>query len=183
MGNNPTVSNCHPTYSDGNKYLHIDLVFRKTKDDRKPSLFIEDQCFLKLMDREITRNQNHNWIAPLPFKYSRSFFQSIVIKQWTEQGPWYFFTQGPSETSARYGVMQALLENGHVERAPEPKLNREYYYLPIFSVYYPQKKNRIKLIQLQNIRVFLPNWWSFNSAKSGSFLKFKERHFDISCNC
>lgn len=42
--------------------------------------------------------------------------------------------------------MQALLENGHAERAPEPELNREYWYLPIFGVYHPQKKDRIRMV-------------------------------------
>lgn len=52
-------------------YLHVDPVFRQTKDDNKPALSIEDQCFLELMDREMTRDQNHIWVAPLPFKHSR----------------------------------------------------------------------------------------------------------------
>lgn len=42
-------------------------MFQKTKDDDKQALSIEDQTFLQIMDREAYQDDNHSWVAPLPF--------------------------------------------------------------------------------------------------------------------
>lgn len=58
-------------------YMHIDhtledFLFRTSKNDNKPCMYIEDQRFLDLMDSEMEQDENHNWIAPLPFKHSHT---------------------------------------------------------------------------------------------------------------
>lgn len=42
-------------------------IFRRTKDDDKVGLSIEDKLFLELMDREMFMDNTNSWVAPLPF--------------------------------------------------------------------------------------------------------------------
>ena len=42
--------------------------------------------------------------------------------------------------------MQALLDNGHAERAPKLEHNAECWYLPLFGVYHPKKRDRIRIV-------------------------------------
>ena len=42
--------------------------------------------------------------------------------------------------------MQALFDNGHAERAPELHPSDEVWYLPLFGVYHPKKKDRIRIV-------------------------------------
>lgn len=143
-----TQFNGRPTALDPcDSYLHVDSVFRTTKDDNKPSLSIEDQHFLDLMDREMTRDKNHNWVAPLPFKHSRPPLPNNR-HQAMDRARNFDISLRKDPVKHRHALefMQALLKNGHAEIAPEPELNREYWYLPIFGVYHPQKKDRIRMV-------------------------------------
>lgn len=131
-----TQFNGRPTALDPcDSYLHVDPVFRTTKDDNKPSLSIEDQRFLELMDREMTRDQNRNRVAPLPFKPSRQPLPNNR-HQAMDRARNFDIPLRKDPVNRRHALefMQALLENGHTERAPEPELNQEDWYLPIFGV-------------------------------------------------
>ena len=46
-------------------------VFVKTSDDEKPGLSIEDRAFLEIMDSSFVRDDDGNWICPLPLKANR----------------------------------------------------------------------------------------------------------------
>lgn len=46
-------------------------VFLKTELDDKLGPSIEDQKFLKLMNREFDKDLHGHWIAPLPFRSTR----------------------------------------------------------------------------------------------------------------
>lgn len=46
-------------------------VFQKSPDDEKPGLSCEDREFLRLMDREFTKDFEGYWTAPLPFRSDR----------------------------------------------------------------------------------------------------------------
>ncbi|XP_061691876.1 uncharacterized protein LOC133509143 isoform X1 [Syngnathoides biaculeatus] len=46
-------------------------VFVRTEDDNKPALSFEDETFLEIMQAEFKRDEQNNWIAPLPFRTPR----------------------------------------------------------------------------------------------------------------
>ncbi|VDI12397.1 Hypothetical predicted protein [Mytilus galloprovincialis] len=98
------------------------------------------------MDTEMKRDDNsHSWIAPLPFKpnckqlpnnrtqalhRARSFDASL--------------RKDPVKRQHDSEFMTALIENGHAERASVLEPNSECWYLPLFGIYNPQKKDRIR---------------------------------------
>jgi hypothetical protein len=49
-----------------------DTIFERTTNDDKPGLSVEDRLFLQKMDKELDKDDNGNWVAPLPFKDNRS---------------------------------------------------------------------------------------------------------------
>lgn len=42
--------------------------------------------------------------------------------------------------------MQKILDNQHVELAPPTQSGKEYWYLPFFGVYHPQKPTQIRVV-------------------------------------
>ena len=122
--------NGRPTTLDPcDNYIHVDhtsedSLFRTSRNDNKPSLSIEDKRFLDLMDREMERDENHNWIAPLPFKPSRPSLPNNR-RQAVDRAKKFYSSlrKDPVKQQHAFEFMQALLENGHAEKAPEPKSN------------------------------------------------------------
>lgn len=83
----------------------------------------------------MTRDQNRNRVAPLPFKPSRQPLPNNR-HQAMDRARNFDIPLRKDPVNRRHALefMQALLENGHTERAPEPELNQEDWYLPIFGV-------------------------------------------------
>jgi hypothetical protein len=50
--------------------------------------------------------------------------------------------------------MQGLFDAEHIERAPELNPSDECWYLPLFGIYHPQKKDRIRGVFDSQIKVF-----------------------------
>jgi hypothetical protein len=48
-------------------------VFQRTKDDERTAPSIEDRLFLQIMDREVYKDKENSWVAPLPFKQPRQY--------------------------------------------------------------------------------------------------------------
>ncbi|XP_034079405.1 uncharacterized protein LOC117550916 [Gymnodraco acuticeps] len=46
-------------------------VFRKTPDDDKPALSVDDKVFLRIMENEVYMDDENHWVAPLPFRFPR----------------------------------------------------------------------------------------------------------------
>ncbi len=46
-------------------------LFKRTENDSKPALSIEDEVFLKTMEREVFQDDSNSWVAPLPFRSPR----------------------------------------------------------------------------------------------------------------
>jgi len=55
-------------------------VFIKTKDDNKLGRCIEDMEFLKIMDSELCKNDQGNWVSPLPFRIPRPTLPSNKLQ-------------------------------------------------------------------------------------------------------
>ncbi|XP_076869614.1 uncharacterized protein LOC143519746 [Brachyhypopomus gauderio] len=43
-------------------------VFESSRDDNKPALSMDDKSFLTIMDKEVYQDDDHSWVAPLPFR-------------------------------------------------------------------------------------------------------------------
>ncbi|VDI26079.1 Hypothetical predicted protein [Mytilus galloprovincialis] len=123
-------------------------LFKTTKDDDKPSLSIEDRSFLELMDTEMKRDDNsHNWIAPLPFKPNRKQLPNNRTQALHRARSFdATLRKDPVKRQHVNEFMTALFENGHAERAPVLEPNSECWYLPLFGIYNPQKKDRIRIV-------------------------------------
>ena len=144
-----------PTYSilascDNRIHVSEDIIdkcdiFQRKEDDNKPGLSLEDKKFLSLMDNEMKRDESGKWMAPLPFKNERPYLpnnrkQALDRARSLDQS-----LRKDSVKKEHFHVfMQALLDSGHAELAPQLELNQEHWYLPLFGVYHPQKKDRIR---------------------------------------
>jgi hypothetical protein len=122
-----------------------DIIFQQSENDNKPTMSIEDKAFLSIMDKEMCKDIDGRWMAPLPFKQDRerlpnnrklaldralSFDQNLV--------------RNPLKLEHFETFMQGLFDAEHIERAPELNPSDECWYLPLFGIYHPQKKDRIR---------------------------------------
>ncbi|XP_056001793.1 uncharacterized protein LOC130048768 [Ostrea edulis] len=120
-------------------------VFKRTSTDNQPSLSCEDREFLAQMDSDMKKDSSGHWIAPLPLKRTRLILPNnrqqaldraisldrSLIKNSTKKTHFLEF-------------MRNLFEAGHIELAPQLPPNTECWYLPLFGVYHPQKKDKIR---------------------------------------
>lgn len=59
-------------YKGASRENHLGCsVFRRTRDDNKLALSVEDHLFLEIMDSEFSRDSDNSWVGPLPFRYPR----------------------------------------------------------------------------------------------------------------
>ena len=120
-------------------------VFELAYDDNRPSMSIEDQEFLAQMDRDMKKDPSGNWIAPLPFRTVRPFLpnnrqQALDRAVGLDNN----LVRNPTKKKHFLEFMNGLFEAGHVELAPPLEQNTECWYLPLFGVYHPQKKDKIR---------------------------------------
>ncbi|XP_061886479.1 uncharacterized protein LOC133637538 [Entelurus aequoreus] len=122
-------------------------VFCQTKNDNKLAPSMEDLLFLKIMDNEFTQNESKSWVAPLPFREPRKILpnnrQYAVSRLKSLQRT---LIKNPEMQSHLTDFMQKMKDNGHAELAPPVQKNKEYWYLPFFGVYHPQKKSQIRVV-------------------------------------
>lgn len=65
----------------GKEYLRGNIdklgsaVFKTTRDDDKPALSMDSQCFLDIMERKVYQDEGNSWVAPFPFRPPDSAFQ------------------------------------------------------------------------------------------------------------
>ena len=48
-----------------------DTIFQRSDNDNKPAMFIKDKAFLSIMDKDMCKDIDGRWMAPLPFKQDR----------------------------------------------------------------------------------------------------------------
>lgn len=122
-----------------------DDVFVRTQEDDKVGLSIEDKLFLEKMKTDLSKNELGNWEAPLPFKEHRP---RLPIN-----GPMGFhratmfdtnLCRNPIKRDHFIAFMQKLFDNKHAELAPPVKPDEEVWYLPVFGVNHPRKKDQIR---------------------------------------
>ncbi|XP_077137605.1 uncharacterized protein LOC143803713 [Ranitomeya variabilis] len=122
-------------------------VFHTTKDDNKVALSIEDKEFLKIMDSGFFKNESDRWVAPLPFKASRTRLPNN-----REQALSRFISlqrtlkNKPEMKEHFIAFMDKIFRNDHAEPAPPLQADEECWYLPSFGVYHPRKPKQIRVV-------------------------------------
>lgn len=125
--------------------FEINDLFGRSDDDEKLGMSIEDVQFMQLMDSELVKDCDGNFTAPLPFRSPRqrlpnnrgqAFKRAKILHASLERNPVkkeHFVT-----------FMQGIIDNGHAEVAPPLNSQEECWYLPLFGVYHPKKKDKIR---------------------------------------
>lgn len=128
-----------PSYETG--------LFERTAHDDKIGLSIEDKEFLCIMDQEFQKDKSDHWTAPLPFRKSRPRLpnnkpQALKRARILDTS----LKKDPVKRQHFFQFMDKLLENGHAEEAPPIQTSDECWYLPVFGVYHPQKRDQIRAV-------------------------------------
>lgn len=122
-------------------------VFMKTEHDNEPALSFEDETFLKIMHTGFKRNEQNNWIAPLPFRLPRPRLPNNRAQALSRLNSLRrTLNKNPEMKEQFVSFMEKLFENGHAESAPPLLDDTECWYLPIFGVYHPQKPGQIRVV-------------------------------------
>ncbi|KAL2082436.1 hypothetical protein ACEWY4_022254 [Coilia grayii] len=157
-------------------------VFDRTEQDNKLAPSVEDEIFLKIMDKEVYRNDSQSWVAPLPFRQPR---QRLLNNR--EQALKRFeslqrnLTRRQEMQQQYVAFMGKLLENDHAEIAPTLREEEECWYLPSFAVFHPQKPGQIRVVfdssaqhsgmSLNNVLLSGPD---LNNSLLGVLMRFRK---------
>lgn len=124
-----------------------ELVFSHSKEDDKLAPSIEDEIFLQIMNKEFKKDDSNSWVAPLPFRSPRprlpnnreqALSRLMSLRRTLNRKP---------EMKHHFiDFMEDIFKNGHAEPAPPPEPDKEYWYLPSFGVYHPQKPGKIRIV-------------------------------------
>lgn len=130
-----------------NKLVIKDNIFMKTEHDEKVSPSIEDKIFLELMDKGFQKNSDGRWEAPLPFRTERQRLpnnksQAVNRALSLDRS----LKHNPIKKEHVTAFMNKIFEKGHVEEAPPVPDTKEQWYLPMFGVYHPQKRDSIRMV-------------------------------------
>nr|XP_054596974.1 uncharacterized protein LOC129163443 [Nothobranchius furzeri] len=185
----PIPSNTNVKQSGAGTGLEDD-VFCQTKNDNKLAPSMEDLSFLKIMDDEFKQDENKSWVAPLPFRRPRKILpnnrQYAVSRLKSLQRT---LKKNPEMQSHFIDFMQKMLDNGHAEVAPPVQENKEYWYLPFFGVYHPQKPSQIRVVFDSNARFegmslndVLLSGPNLNNSLLGVLLRFRKHQVAITAD-
>ncbi|XP_069108972.1 uncharacterized protein [Argopecten irradians] len=130
-----------------NKLLVKNNIFAKTEQDEKPAHSIEDTIFLDLMDEDFRRNSDGYWEAPLPFRPQRQPLpnnrpQALNRALSLDRS----IRRNPIKKDHVSAFMDKIFQKGHAEEAPPIPDTVERWYLPMFGVYHPKKKESIRMV-------------------------------------
>lgn len=165
-------------------------VFCQTKNDNKLAPSMEDLSFLKIMDNEFTQDVSKSWVAPLPFRQPRKILpnnrQYAVSRLKSLQRT---LSKNPQMQSYFIDFMEKMLDNGHAELAPPVQEDKEYWYLPFFGVYHPQKLSQIRVVfdssaqfqgmSLNDVLLSGPN---LNNSLLGVLVRFRKHKVAITAD-
>ena len=112
--------------------------------DDSLSRSIEERKFVDLMVKE-GGLKNGKWTAPLPFKQLRDRLpnnrhQALKRAQILQTS----MARDPTKREHMLTFMEGVISQGHAEVAPPLQANEECWYLPLFGVYHPKKKDKIR---------------------------------------
>ncbi|VDI56725.1 Hypothetical predicted protein [Mytilus galloprovincialis] len=122
-------------------------LFKLEPDDNRQGMSIEDKKFMRLMSDEIQQDENQNWTAPLPFKESRPLLPNNRLQALNRARAFDIsLRKDPVKKQHVLDFMKTLFDNNHAERALNTETPNEMWYLPMFGVYHPKKKDRIRVV-------------------------------------
>ena len=123
-----------------------DPIFKRTRNDEKQALSIEDQHFLRIMDEHLVKGPDGRWIAPLPFREGRPTLpnnRSFALHRAKTLDN--ALRRNPKKRDHMLQFMARVLADGHAEVA-SPNPGTEVWYLPLFGVYHPKKVEKIRVV-------------------------------------
>ncbi|XP_061169198.1 uncharacterized protein LOC133178524 [Saccostrea echinata] len=144
------LSNGRPTMMipcDSEIKIDFDSIFRRTDQDEKPGLSVEDKDFLNIIGSGIQKTDQGHWMAPLPFRSTRRTLPNN--KEAAERRARSFDASLKHNGQKREHVidfMQKLFDNNHAEKAPDLDEGNECWYLPLFGVYHTKKPDSIRMV-------------------------------------
>ncbi|XP_062607667.1 uncharacterized protein LOC134269481 [Saccostrea cucullata] len=120
-------------------------IFKRRHDDNIIGHSVEDREFLNLMEKEMKISACGNWTAPLPFRKDRpplpnnkpmALKRAMILDSSLKK----------NDRKCQHFVtfMDKVIHSGAAEIAPELKDGQEVWYLPLFGVYHPKKKDQIR---------------------------------------
>ena len=122
-------------------------VFRRTNDDDKLAPSVEDTLFSEIMERELKKDSNNSWVAPLPFRSPRRRLPDNRAQAASRLCSLRRSLNKKPEMREHFlSFMGKIFENGHAEAAPPLKEGEERWYLPTFGVYHPKKPGKIRVV-------------------------------------
>lgn len=122
-------------------------VLKRTKEDEKIALSIEDEAFLEIMDKNVYMNDANRWVAPLPFHSPRRCLPNDGEQAAKRLSSLCRTLERKPDMKKQYiDFMQKLFESDQAELAPPLKENQECWCLSTFGVYHPQKPDQIRVV-------------------------------------
>lgn len=121
-------------------------IFKKTPDDNKLGLSIEDRTFLKIMDDKFHLDPTEGkWTAPLPFRQNReqlpdNYSQALFRAKCLDAS----LRKNNVKKEHFTTFMQKIFDCDHAELGPYILPDKEHWYLPLFGVYHPHKPDQIR---------------------------------------
>lgn len=101
------------------------------------------------MDKELKKDCEGSWTAPLPFKKQRPQLpnnrpQALKRAKILADN----LRRNPVKRRHFTEFMEGIFTEGHAEPAPPVTQGQECWYLPLFGVYHPQKPEQIRGVYL-----------------------------------
>ncbi|TKS65719.1 hypothetical protein D9C73_028275 [Collichthys lucidus] len=122
-------------------------IFESSRDDNKPALSMDDKAFLTIMEKEVYQDDDHSWVAPLPFRSPRRLLPSNRAQAVNRLASLRKTLEKRPEMKNHYTeFMQRMLDNDQAERAPPLEPGKEHWYLPTFGVYHQKKPGQIRIV-------------------------------------
>ncbi|KAK3084088.1 hypothetical protein FSP39_007909 [Pinctada imbricata] len=168
--------------------IQEDDLFERKPDDNEPGLSTEDREFLKIMDTECVRNEQGNWMAPLPFRSPREAMPNnkpVALKRAKVLDVSLRRDRVKHDHFVEF--MQKVIDSGAAEVAPELPHGKEAWYLPIFGVYHPKKPDKIRGVfdssatyQGVSLNKVLMSGPNLTNSLVGILMRFRKNEYAIS---
>ena len=133
-----------PSIGKAKRDFRGDSVFLKTSDDDQVGFSVEDRQFLQLMDKEIKRDEDGFWTAPLPFKCDVQGIPNNRMQAWRracilDEN----LQKNPLKKEHFVTFMSKVLDSGAAEVCPTTEVG-DCWYLPLFGVYHSKKADQLR---------------------------------------
>ncbi len=157
-------------------------LFIRSENDNKSALSIEDEVFLKIMEKDAFQDNSNSWVAPLPFRSPRPVLSNNREQALSRLSSLRRTLERKPDMKEQFATfMQKLFDSDHAElAAPLPK-GKECWYLPLFGVYHPKKPDQIRVvfdssaqhegISLNNVLLTGPD---LNNSLIGVLMRFRK---------